>query len=489
MTWGPGTLILNRYRLESLLGRGGMGSVWRAEHVQLKSPVAVKLLDPSIATNEQVLARFLREAQAAASLRSPHVVQIFDYGVEDGTAFIAMEMLQGQSLSDRIVAQGKLNPEETFRYLQQVLRAMGKAHEAGIVHRDLKPDNIFICQDDPEFAKVLDFGVAKVKSGDLAGSAGSRTQTGMMIGTPYYMSPEQTQAKDIDQRADLWAIAVIAFECLTGLRPFTGESFGELVIAINTKPTPLPSKHGTVPAGFDEWFVKATQRDRERRFQSAREMADELAKVGGAAGAAARGAVRTLQTPPTVGAGPVLGTPGAPVVAAAASINTPPAKDLQLTTGARSVTSQSVSASSKRSPVMLSLIGVAAFIVVGVGAFVALGGPRALMHSAEEGAAAVPEVSGQPAVAAALPPVAEVAPTQPPPTDAAAATPPPAQASASATAPAPSAAASAAPAVASKKEPEASPDRPRTGAAKKPGSPANGAAAPGSPAPPKDWNF
>src|SRR4051794_34570523 len=115
MSWGPGTLILNRYRLESLLGRGGMGSVWRAEHTQLKSPVAVKLLDPAIANNEQVLGRFLREAQAAASLRSPHVVQIFDYGVEDGTAFIAMEMLHGQSLSERITAQGKLAPEETFR--------------------------------------------------------------------------------------------------------------------------------------------------------------------------------------------------------------------------------------------------------------------------------------------------------------------------------------------------------------------------------------
>src|SRR5882672_4444025 len=241
MTWGPGTLILNRYRLESLLGRGGMGSVWKAEHVQLKSPVAVKLLDPAIAGNEQVLARFLREAQASAALRSPHVVQIFDYGVEEGTAFIAMEMLHGQSLADRISAQGKLPPEETFRFLQQVLRAMGKAHEAGIVHRDLKPDNIFICQGDPEFAKVLDFGVAKlVKSGDLMGSEGSKTQTGMMIGTPYYMSPEQTQAKDIDARADLWSIAVIAFECLTGRRPFTSDSFSELVICINTKPIPLP---------------------------------------------------------------------------------------------------------------------------------------------------------------------------------------------------------------------------------------------------------
>src|ERR1700761_4419852 len=161
-----------------------------------------------------MLARFMREAQSAASLRSPHVVQIFDYGVEAGTAFIAMELLQGESLAERIARLGPLQAEEMVRFLSQVLRAIGKAHETGIVHRDLKPDNIFICADEPEFAKVLDFGVAKVKSNELTTTAGSRTQTGMMIGTPYYMSPEQTQAKDVDARADLWGIAVIAYECL-----------------------------------------------------------------------------------------------------------------------------------------------------------------------------------------------------------------------------------------------------------------------------------
>ena len=474
MSWGPGTLILNRYRLESLLGRGGMGSVWRAEHVQLRSPVAVKLLDPAISTNEQVLARFLREAQAAASLRSPHVVQIFDYGVEDGTAFIAMEMLQGQSLNDRIAKNGKLSPDETFRYLQQVLRAMGKAHEAGIVHRDLKPDNIFICQDEPEFAKVLDFGVAKVKNGDLAGSAGSRTQTGMMIGTPYYMSPEQTQAKDIDPRADLWAIAVIAFECLTGVRPFTGDSFGELVIAINTKPTPLPSKHGTVPAGFDEWFVKATQRDRDRRFQSARDMSDELSKVGGAVGAAARSAVlRTNQTPAIVER----------PVASAATAGAPAPKDLQLTTGARSVTSQNVGVASKRSPLVLALVGVGAFVVVGAGLFVALGGPRALLHADDTPITPVIAAPGPAAVAAALPAQLEAQPAAP------AAVP---VASASAAASAPSAAPSAAAVTKKEPEPAAATDKPRAaGAGKKagPGAPANNAPAAGNPAPPKDWNF
>ncbi len=158
-----------------------------------------------------------------------------------------MEMLHGESLADRLVRLKQLPAEEVIRFLSQVLRAIGKAHESGIVHRDLKPDNVFICNDEPEFAKVLDFGVAKVTHGELSTAVGSRTQTGMMIGTPYYMSPEQTQAKEVDARADLWGIAVIAYECLVGRKPFTGDSFGELVIAICTKPVPVPSQQANVP--------------------------------------------------------------------------------------------------------------------------------------------------------------------------------------------------------------------------------------------------
>jgi serine/threonine-protein kinase len=366
--------------------------------------------------------------------------------------------------------------------LQQVLRAMGKAHEAGIVHRDLKPDNIFICHDEPEFAKVLDFGVAKVKSGDLAGSAGSRTQTGMMIGTPYYMSPEQTQAKDIDPRADLWAIAVIAFECLTGQRPFLGDSFGELVIGINTKPIPIPSQKGVVPAGFDEWFVKGTQRDRERRFQSAREMAEELAKVGGALGVGAASSLqRTRQAAVPSAVTPVVSA-ATPAVSAASA----PPKDLQLTTGARSVTSRSVGAGAGRNPLVLALAGVAGLIVVSAAAFVALGGPRALMQEAASSAAT--DLPEPPPAAAALPNPAPSPQALPALPNVAAPTP------SAAPLPAPSAAA-AAPAAADKPEPEpekrpSGPGKPSDGAAKKP-SPAtpNKPAAPAAPAPPKEWNF
>ncbi len=475
--WGPGTVILGRYRLDSILGRGGMGSVWRAEHLQLRSPVAVKLLDPAIANNEQMLSRFIREAQSAASLRSPHVVQIFDYGVEAGTAFIAMELLQGESLADRIARLKQLPSEEVIRFLSQVLRAIGKAHETGIVHRDLKPDNIFICNDDPEFAKVLDFGVAKVKTNDLTGSAGSRTQTGMMIGTPYYMSPEQTQAKEVDARADLWAVAVIAYECLVGRRPFTGDSFGELVIGICTKPVPVPSQNASVPPGFDEWFVKGTQRDRERRFGSAREMADELMKLAGISS----GTARTLPLPQ--GGIPM------PPKPANFSRSSPKVDGLDLTTGQRAVTSGSVSkASAPRSPAVYLLIGAAVLIVVGVGAFVASGGASAFNKAgvAPESAAAAltPPAASVAPVALGAQPVVPVAPAAEP-----LPTPVPVEPATAAAASAPDVPPSAAPVAAPKpvvNKPAAA--RPEAAAKK---TPVATPAAPKSkdPLPPKNWEF
>ena len=379
--WGPGTVILGRYRLDSILGKGGMGSVWRAEHLQLRSPVAIKLLDDAISHNQQMLARFMREAQAAALLRSPHVVQILDFGVEDGTAFIAMELLRGESLAERVARLQRLPAEEVIGFLSQVLRAIAKAHEAGIVHRDLKPDNIFICADEPEFAKVLDFGVAKVTASELTAAAFGGTAPGVMIGTPYYMSPEQMRARDVDARSDLWSIAVIAYECLVGARPFTGDELGELVLAICTGAAPLPSQNASVPAGFDEWFVKATQRDRERRFGSAREMAEELLKLSSVVGSS-RAQFSTLRNLAAISLpGPRSQAP---------SSRTESGKDLELTTGQRAATSKALEpARAPLGAIWYALIAIAGVSIAGVLAWLTSGGASALKIAGGQAAASL----------------------------------------------------------------------------------------------------
>src|SRR5262245_45929359 len=267
-----GEIIAERYRLVALLGRGGMGAVWRADHVSLNSPVALKFIDPGVSSSEEAIARFMREAQSAAALRSSHVVQIFDYGVDRGVQYIAMELLNGESLNARLERAGRMPPADVVRILSQVARAVGKAHEAGIVHRDLKPDNVFLVrEEDHEVAKVLDFGIAKVSSPGV--NPGSGTRTGAVLGTPYYMSPEQAQGtKSVDFRSDLWSMAVIAYQCVTGELPFKSEALGDLILKICMLPLPVPSQHANVPSAFDAWFARAANREPALRFGSAREL-------------------------------------------------------------------------------------------------------------------------------------------------------------------------------------------------------------------------
>ncbi|MEO7035632.1 MAG: serine/threonine-protein kinase [Polyangiaceae bacterium] len=276
-----GTLLAGKYRLESLIGRGGMGSVWRAEHLGLNAPVAVKLLDQVAFTGSaEALNRFHREARAAAAIRSPHVVQTFDHGVDEtlGLPFIVMELMEGESLADRLAHRGPISPTEVAPIFTHVARALSRAHEAGIVHRDLKPDNVFLVRnEDEEIAKVLDFGIAKAQAHGLAGN--SATVTGAVMGTAYYMSPEQISGAKVDLRTDLWALGVMACECLTGRRPFEADTIGGITLKICIEPIPRPSSFAMVPVGFDEWFVKIVNRDPAQRFTSARDAADALRLV------------------------------------------------------------------------------------------------------------------------------------------------------------------------------------------------------------------
>jgi serine/threonine-protein kinase len=281
MQLAEGLVVAGRFRLGQMLGRGGMGSVWRAVHLGLDVPCAVKFIEGDLASLPEAQARFEREAKAAAQLRSPHVVQILDHGVWEGTPYIAMELLEGEDLGKRIARVGRLAPPDTHAIVAQVCRALAKAHAAGIVHRDLKPDNIFLVRDDDrEITKVLDFGIAKSHSQELGGS--SNTKTGAMLGTPYYMSPEQAQGiRQVDFRTDLWALAIIVFQALTGRLPFESEALGDLLVKIIVSPLPTPSQFGPVPPGFDAWWAKAAARDPAERFQGAKEFADSLAMVCG----------------------------------------------------------------------------------------------------------------------------------------------------------------------------------------------------------------
>ncbi|HEV8200023.1 MAG TPA: protein kinase [Candidatus Polarisedimenticolia bacterium] len=322
MTSQP-TVLAGKYRLTEIIGRGGMGTVWRAYHLGFGAPVAVKLIDPKTLGAAGALRRFQNEARAAATLRSPHVVQVLDYGVDEatGSPFIAMELLEGESLAHRLRRCRVLPAADTARLVTEVARALSRAHEAGIVHRDLKPANIFLVRnEDEEIAKVLDFGTARlVAREDAPWADTSSTQAGAVIGTPRYMSPEQISGGDVDHRSDLWALAVIACECLTGTPLFPPCDIGAMVLQICVHPLPVPSQLGAVPAGFDEWFARATYRDRARRFPTARALADGLQRLFGAgaaasgdaeAGAAASGEVRATPTPtPTATAelGPITG--------------------------------------------------------------------------------------------------------------------------------------------------------------------------------------
>ena len=253
-----------------------MGSVWQAVHIGLDTPCALKFIEGELVKITEAHERFEREAKVSAQLRSPHIVQIIDHGVWQGRPYIAMELLEGTDLG-KLMAQGggKLGPQLVNTIVSQVCRALTKAHAAGIVHRDLKPDNIFVTNDDDRIhVKILDFGVAKATGQAIENS---NTKTGAMLGTPYYMSPEQAQGiKSVDARSDLWSVAVIAYQCLTGKLPFESEALGDLLVKIIVQPIPVPSQAGPVPPGFDKWWAKAADRNPDQRFQTAKELASSL---------------------------------------------------------------------------------------------------------------------------------------------------------------------------------------------------------------------
>jgi serine/threonine-protein kinase len=277
--WGPGSIIGKRYRLVEPIGRGAMGEVWIATQVSKGSrggDVALKLIDLA-ARGDRALAltRFQREARAAAQIDSPHVVRILEHGTHGRIAFLAMELLTGESLEERLARVKKLAPEEVLRVVGDIARGVECAHALGIVHRDLKPSNVFLARDErgEDVVKVLDFGLAKLITGDEPSIV---TSTGVMVGTPAYMSPEQVLGDPVTARSDLWQLGVIAFECLSGRRPFEGKAPGDIYLRICSEPLPVPSTRVPVPRAFDQWFARAMRRNPRERFPSAQALVEAL---------------------------------------------------------------------------------------------------------------------------------------------------------------------------------------------------------------------
>ncbi|MEZ4444796.1 MAG: serine/threonine-protein kinase [Polyangiaceae bacterium] len=273
-----GTLIADKYRLVERLARGGMGSVWTAHHEKLDAEVAIKFMDPELAASDDMHARFEREAKAAAKLRSPHVVQVLDYGVEQGQPFIVMERLHGEDLRTRLRQRQRLGLREGASILNQVCKALRVAAEHGIVHRDLKPANVFIAKSgDDEVVKVLDFGVAKALRPTADGEG---TTSGILLGSPHYMSPEQARGLELDPRSDLFSLAVILYTAITGHKPFKGRDIGDIIVKICTEDVPPPSSLlPGLPQEVDQFFARALERDRAHRYQSARAMAADFAAI------------------------------------------------------------------------------------------------------------------------------------------------------------------------------------------------------------------
>jgi serine/threonine-protein kinase len=287
-----GYVVGGKYRVEQLIGAGGMGTVWQGVHVSLGNKVAIKFIKPAYATHPDARKRFEIEARAAAKLRTKHAVQVHDFGVtEDQIPYLVMEYLEGQSLSEHLMAQGPMSGREVGLVISQAARALAKAHAAGIVHRDLKPDNIFLAtnvEDLGELAycvKLVDFGIAKmVQEKTEAGASyamGGPTQEGAVVGTPNFMSPEQlTVGGAPGPLTDIWSLGACAFTAMTARIPFEGEVLGDIVLKVCVTKMLVPSElNPDAPAGFDDWFFKACAREPEKRFQSANEMREALERV------------------------------------------------------------------------------------------------------------------------------------------------------------------------------------------------------------------
>jgi eukaryotic-like serine/threonine-protein kinase len=275
----PGTVLADRYRIERLLSRGGMGAVYEATQLGLERAVAVKLLLPSFTADAKMQERFQREARSAASLSHPNIIQVYDYGVSDAGPFIVMELVRGESLR-RLIARSPLAPALAGRLIEQIAAAVAAAHEAGIIHRDLKPDNVLVEERaDGLFAKVLDFGIAKLRAAghDQAGAVTGDLTGANVIGSPHYMSPEQCMGLELDARSDVYSLGVVLYEMLTGRVPFADPSAVKVLLQqVNETPTRPTEVRPGISVALESVVLRALAKDRGQRHATATQLATEF---------------------------------------------------------------------------------------------------------------------------------------------------------------------------------------------------------------------
>ena len=376
---------VGEYEIERKLGEGGFGAVYRATQPLIGKSVAIKVLSREFSAKPEIVNRFIDEARAVNQIRNKGIIDIFSFGaLPDGRQYFVMELLEGTSLDGHLKARGKLEVAEAIAILRGVARAVDAAHASGIAHRDLKPDNVFLVfdADGTVTTKLLDFGVAKL----LGERSGPRTQTGVPIGTPQYMSPEQSRGVDVDTRADIYSFGAMAYEMLTGSVPFTGESVMDILMKQMTATPRLPSEvHPGLPKELDAPLLHMLEKDRDRRPKTLASAVEELTAAANRAGIAT--------------AGHVIGsTPSLP-----SSRSLPGTNELATAQTLVGATSEVGPAPARRPVALYAGVALAVGLLIGVGGFLATRGGNAATTVAPP-ASTVPAAS---AATATPPPTVE----------------------------------------------------------------------------------